>query len=223
MATEISSAASAVPSASRGASASGGNQIAGNFQDFLTLLTTQLKHQSPLDPLDTNQFTQQLVQFAGVEQQLRGNDTLSSILSATKSATAANAAAYIGLKVTADGSTASLVDGAATWTINPAKAAAKATMTIKDKDDKVVVTRQTTLKAGTQTYAWDGKDTAGNAQPAGDYTLSIAALDASGQPVTISTELAGQVTAVDVSGAGPVLTVGSSQIPLSRIRTIAYQ
>ena len=38
--------------------------IADNFQTFLTLLTTQLQNQNPLDPLDTNQFTQQLVQFA---------------------------------------------------------------------------------------------------------------------------------------------------------------
>ena len=48
--------------------------IADNFQTFLTLLTTQLQNQNPLDPLDTNQFTQQLVQFAGVEQQLKSNE-----------------------------------------------------------------------------------------------------------------------------------------------------
>ncbi len=49
------------------------NTLAGNFQTFLTLLTTQLKNQNPLDPLDTNQFTQQLVQFAQVEQQIKQN------------------------------------------------------------------------------------------------------------------------------------------------------
>jgi flagellar basal-body rod modification protein FlgD len=70
------------------------------------LLTTQLKNQSPLDPLDTNQFTQQLVQFAGVEQQLKSNDTLSSILTAMRSSSTSNAASYIGMKVTADGSAA---------------------------------------------------------------------------------------------------------------------
>jgi flagellar basal-body rod modification protein FlgD len=88
------------------AAAGGGKEIAGNFQDFLLLLTTQLKNQSPLDPLDTNQFTQQLVQFAGVEQQLKSNDTLSSILTAMRSSSTSNAASYIGMKVTADGSAA---------------------------------------------------------------------------------------------------------------------
>jgi len=55
--------------------------LAGNFQTFLTLLTTQLQNQNPLDPLDTNQFTQQLVQFASVEQQLKTNDQLTTLVS----------------------------------------------------------------------------------------------------------------------------------------------
>ena len=62
--------------------------IADNFQTFLTLLTTQLQHQNPLDPLDTNQFTAQLVQFAGVEQQLKSNDQLKSLIEIEKSAQA---------------------------------------------------------------------------------------------------------------------------------------
>ena len=223
MATSIAPATSSAPTGAT-ASSSGGNQIAGNFQDFLLLLTTQLRNQSPLDPLDTNQFTQQLVQFAGVEQQLKGNDTLSSILGAMKSTSAANAASYVGLTVTADGGTASLPSGGtASWTINPAKAAAKATVSIKDANDKVIVTKSTTLKAGSQTYSWDGKDGDGNAQPAGDYKISFNALDASGQAVTVDTGISGKVSAVDVSGTSPVLTVGSNAVPLSRVRTIAYQ
>ena len=54
--------------------------IADNFDTFLQLLTTQLKNQNPLDPLDTNQFTAQLVQFSGVEQQLKTNEFLEALL-----------------------------------------------------------------------------------------------------------------------------------------------
>src|SRR5947207_10184760 len=82
--------------------------IAGNFQTFLTLLTTQLKNQNPLDPLDTNQFTQQLVQFAGVEQQLRQNEQLSTLVSLEKTAQATTALAYVGQTVSTDGKTAAL-------------------------------------------------------------------------------------------------------------------
>src|SRR5947209_20578971 len=90
--------------------------IADNFQTFLTLLTTQLQNQNPLDPLDTNQFTQQLVQFAGVEQQLKSNDQLKSLIDIQKSAQATAALAYVGNTVAVDGSTGQL-NGTATWNL----------------------------------------------------------------------------------------------------------
>src|SRR5262252_1439107 len=76
-----------------------GSTIAGNFQTFLTLLTTQLKNQNPLDPLDTNQFTQQLVQFMGVEQQLKQNEQLGTLISIEKSAQQTTALAFVGSTV----------------------------------------------------------------------------------------------------------------------------
>ena len=220
----INSTASPLASAGAGATApKGKNEIAGNVQDFLLLLTTQLRNQSPLDPLDTNQFTQQLVQFAGVEQQLKGNDTLSSILSAMKATSTSTAASYVGMTVTADGSTAPLANGAANWSLTAAKAAAKATITIKNAEDKTVATKTLALKAGAQSYTWDGKGANGIREPDGEYKISISALDAAGQAVSVTTETSGKVSAVDVSGASPVLTVGTSSIPLSRVKTIAYQ
>ena len=107
-------------------------RIADNFDQFLQLLTTQLKNQSPLDPLDTNQFTQQLVQFASVEQQIKTNDNLSSLLTANKTANLTNALGFIGANVTADGTTTSLQNGSATWQINAPKTGS-GTFTIKDK------------------------------------------------------------------------------------------
>src|SRR6476620_1092951 len=82
--------------------------IANNFDQFLSLLTTQLKNQSPLDPLDTNQFTAQLVQFAGVEQQLKTNETLTSLLGLNSANTATAAVGFIGSTITADGATTRL-------------------------------------------------------------------------------------------------------------------
>src|SRR6476646_8373112 len=76
--------------------------IAGNFDTFLQLLTTQLKNQNPLDPLDTNQFTQQLVQFASVEQQMKQNDQLATLISIEKSAQATTALAFVGQNVAID-------------------------------------------------------------------------------------------------------------------------
>src|SRR5258708_7038432 len=84
-ASPVVSGTTPLPSSSSSSSSSlsstTGSTLAGNFQTFLTLLTTQLQNQNPLDPLDTNQFTQQLVQFAGVEQQLKTNDQLTTLVS----------------------------------------------------------------------------------------------------------------------------------------------
>ena len=219
----VSSSYSALTSQGATASGSASKEIAGNFQDFLLLLTTQLKNQSPLDPLDTNQFTQQLVQFAGVEQQLKSNDTLGSILSAMRSTSTSTAASYIGMIVTADGSASNLSAGAASWTVTAAKDTKAATVTITDANGSVVATKSAVLKAGTQSFTWDGRDASGTIQPDGEYKISVKALDASGQSVVVSTALSGPVSAVDVSTGSPVLTVGSSLIPLSKVKTIAYQ
>ena len=219
----VSSTYSALGSATSTSPGSATKEIAGNFQDFLLLLTTQLKNQSPLDPLDTNQFTQQLVQFAGVEQQLKSNDTLSSMLTAMKSTSTSNAASYIGMKVTADGSTANLANGAASWTITPAKDSKKATVTISDANGTAIATKSVSLTAGAQTFTWDGKDGSGSVQPDGEYKISVKAVDVSGQSVAVSTELSGVVSAVDVSGGSPVFTVGTTSIPLAKVKTISDQ
>src|SRR6188768_883336 len=89
--------------------------IADNFDTFLSLLTTQLRNQNPLDPLDTNAFTQQLVQFSSVEQQLKTNDFLSALVQANVNSVQTNAVNYIGKAVTAEGTRSELVGGKAVW------------------------------------------------------------------------------------------------------------
>jgi flagellar basal-body rod modification protein FlgD len=94
------------------------NTIAGNFTTFLQLLTTQLQNQNPLDPLDTNQFTQQLVEFAQVEQQLKSNDQLSTLVSLQQTAQASSALNLVGATVVVNGQTEQLANGSAAWTLN---------------------------------------------------------------------------------------------------------
>ena len=93
-------------------------QIAGNFQSFLTLLTTQLQNQNPLDPLDTNQFTQQLVEFAGVQQQLNTNDSLATLVSLQQTAQSTQALGFVGKTAVVNGSTAALTNSSATWELS---------------------------------------------------------------------------------------------------------
>src|ERR1700724_606127 len=86
------------------------NQIAGNFNQFLSLLTTQLQHQDPLSPMDTNQFTQQLVQFASVEQQINMNTNLQTLVTLQQTAQDTQALAFVGQTVTVNGSTEALAN-----------------------------------------------------------------------------------------------------------------
>src|SRR4029434_5889253 len=107
--------ASTATGASSVSSALDKTEIASNFTMFLQLLTTQLKNQNPLDPLDTNQFTQQLVQFAQVEQQMKSNDQLTSLVALQQATQSSAALNFVGSKVVVDGKTAQLTQGQATW------------------------------------------------------------------------------------------------------------
>ena len=214
----VSSAASATgatPSAANSRAA-----IANNFDSFLLLLTTQLKNQSPLDPLDTNQFTQQLVQFASVEQQLKSNETLTALLTSAKSSTGSTAAGFVGMQVTADGATTRLSEGKAVWTLNAARATAQATIAIRDATGSVVATRTASLTAGAQSFTWDGKASTGLPAPEGDYTITVTGRDSAGQGVPVKTEISGRVDNVDLSGGTPVLAIGSARIPLDKVKSI---
>jgi flagellar basal-body rod modification protein FlgD len=207
------------------ASAAGGTasqQIAGNFDEFLQLLTTQLQNQDPMDPLDTNSFTQELVEFASVEQQIDMNTNMSTLISLQQANTDVSALQLVGSTVTVSGSSATLsnaTNSPATWTLN-SPSAATGNVTITNSSGQTVYTGTTSLTAGTQSYTWNGKGANGVTEPDGAYTLAISATTASGQTVTVSTQVQGVVTAVDTSANPPTLTVAGQSVPLSEIQSI---
>jgi flagellar basal-body rod modification protein FlgD len=216
-ATQNANSASNTPSSSD--SGVDKNTIAGNFQTFLTLLTTQLKNQNPLDPLDTNQFTQQLVQFAGVEQQLRQNDQLATLVSLEKTAQSTTALAYVGTTVAVDGQTAALTNGKATWSFDVPKPA-NLTVTINNSTGQTVYSSSFTMNAGPQNFTWDGHDNTGLQWPDGNYTISISGKDASGQTVSVPSEVEGVVDSVDLTQTPPVLAIGGQTFTLDKIKRV---
>ena len=131
--------------------------LASNFETFLTLLTTQMKNQDPLSPLDSNQFTAQLTQMAGVEQQLLTNDLLTSLLSAQSAGGLDNASNYIGKSVTAAWTATEFNDGKATWAYELGADADKATLQVVDSKGAVVWEGAAPDKtSGLHTFNWDG-------------------------------------------------------------------
>jgi flagellar basal-body rod modification protein FlgD len=196
--------------------------IAGNFDTFLRLLTTQLKNQNPLDPLDTNQFTAQLVQFAQVEQQMKQNEQLAALLAIERSAQATTALAYVGAQVTVDGETATLSNGRAAWSFNVPKTVS-ATVTIKNAAGQTVYSGSYTMNPGQQGFVWDGRDANGMLWPDGNYTISIVGRDATGQQIAIPTEVEGIVDSVDLTKSPPVLSIGGQQFTLDKIKRVVRQ
>ncbi len=215
-ATSTSSSSSSSNSGSTSSTATTG--IADNFQTFLTLLTTQLQNQNPLDPLDTNQFTQQLVQFAGVEQQLKSNEQLKSLVDIEKSAQATNALVYVGNTVAVDGSKAQF-DKSATWNFQSEKNTT-ATITITNSSGLTAYSGSYTLKQGGSSFVWDGKGNDGVQWPAGTYTLTATGKDSTGNNVAISTEVQGIVNSVDLTASPPLLSIGGQSYTTDKIKRV---
>ena len=220
MPTTVASAASTSSSSSSSntTASTATTGIADNFQTFLTLLTTQLKNQNPLDPLDTNQFTQQLVQFAGVEQQLKSNDQLKSLIDIEKSAQATQALIYVGNTVAVDGSTTQF-DGSATWNLKAPKGT-NATVTITNSTGQTVYSGKFTLANGNSSFVWDGKGNDGTQYPAGDYKLTATGTDSSGKNVAIASEVQGVVDSVDLTASPALLSIGGQNYTTDQIRRV---
>src|SRR6195952_2295873 len=195
--------------------------LAGNFQTFLTLLTTQLQNQNPLDPLDTNQFTQQLVQFAGVEQQLKTNDQLTSLVSLQQTAQSTQALGFVGKTAVVDGSTTNLVSSAATWNLS-VPTNSNVAITIANSAGQNVFSGSYPVTAGdNQAFAWDGKGNDGTQWPDGKYTMTATALDPSGNPVAVSTQIRGVVNSVDLTQQPPLLSINGQTYTVNQIKSIS--
>jgi len=193
--------------------------LADNFSTFLTLLTTQLKNQNPLDPMDTNQFTQQLVQFSQVEQQMKANEQLTALVSLEKSAQSTTALAYVGATVVVDGSTAALTSGTANWSFNVTKPAT-ATVTIKDSTGQTAYTGSFAVNPGEQAFTWDGRGTDGTQWADGNYTMTVTAVDANNQSTAISTEVQATVDSVDLTQTPPLLSINGNSYTMDKIKRI---
>jgi len=196
--------------------------IASNFTTFLQLLTTQLKNQNPLDPLDTNQFTQQLVQFAQVEQQMKSNDTLSTLVSIEKSAQSTSALALVGATVVVDGSTTQLSNHQAAWSLTATKPAT-ATVTIRDANGQTAYIGSFAVNAGSQNFVWDGHGNNGVLWPDGNYTLTATATDASGQTTALSTQIQARVDSVDLTKEPPLLSINGQNYTMNQLQKIVAQ
>jgi flagellar basal-body rod modification protein FlgD len=192
-------------------------RLAENFDTFLSLLTTQLKNQDPLSPLDSNQFTQQIVQMTGVEQQLLTNHLLKKLV-ANPGSGVATAVSLIGKDVRAEADTAGLKDGKAVWTYSLDRDASDVKLEVLDSKGRVIASiAPTENKAGDHVFTWDGKSAAGTDLPEGEYSLKVTAADSEGSTVTSKVFAEGVVTGVEQKDGTTYITINGAQVPWDKI------
>ena len=230
--TTIPNAASAASTASSSGTTAGGSGVITNqaslnqtYSQFLTLLTTQLKHQDPTSPMDTSQFTSQLVSFSQVEQQLKTNASLSQLVTLAGNNQTSLGLSYIGLNVNTQGNQFGFdpsKNASVTVGYNLSASAASNTINVLDSSGNVVYATAGSLNSGANSFTWNGVESNGTKAPAGTYTVQVTALDATKNPVSVTTQVPGTVTGMQTASDGTVeLVIGSQLVPLANV-TAAY-
>jgi len=211
-------------SAGGGQAAASSSGLADDFNTFLTLLTTQLQNQDPLDPTDSNEFTNQLVAFSGVEQQIRTNQNLETLADLTRVNNLASVAAFLGQDALVEGDIATNEGDGATYQYSLPISADETELEILDADGNIVFSQSGELGFGTHTFEWNGIDNFGNQAPAGDYRLRVRAIDADQSPIGVTINVQDTITEVETVGNDPVFTVGVNQVTQAGIlRLIAAE
>ncbi|MCA6297570.1 MAG: flagellar hook assembly protein FlgD [Phenylobacterium sp.] len=216
----VTSATTATPT-TQNIGALGQSQLNASYDTFMKLLTAQIKNQDPLSPMDSTQFTQQLVQMTGVQQQLYSNDLLKQLVSNTGTGMS-DAVSVIGREVTAASDKAIVTNGEAKWSYNLGKTAASVKIEVLDSNGKTVaVSSPTNVAAGDQTFTWNGTDLGGVQRPdGGEFRLRITPVDSGGATITSKVFQRGIVTSVEQVDGQPVLSLGNARVPWSAVTSV---
>lgn len=197
-----------------------GPRLSADLGTFLTLLTTQLRNQDPTKPMDTETLTQQLVQFATVEQQLQGNQTLGRLLDLQQAGQLAGAASLVGRRVTLESERLPLQDGMAEVVLPPAGRATSAVVEVRDATGTLLRNATVPLGATPTRWNWDGRDMRGQARPDGAYGVVVAGRAADGSAVPVGFGVTGRVTGATREGGELRLSLGSASIGFDRLREV---
>jgi len=202
-------------------SASSRTRLSDNYDTFLVLLTAQLQNQDPLAPMDSTQFTQQLVQFSQVEQQIRTNEQLEGLAGQYNAAAAGAALSYLGKDAIISADETYLAGGEANWAYRLPEAATSMTISVKDMQGRTVYETNTAARGGGEhLFAWDGARTDGSTAADGVYQIVISAQNASGTAITPTVSVRETIMGVDFTGDSPVVITPAGTRELASIRSV---
>lgn len=223
MITAVDNSPAAIAARSQTQSAS--STLNANLNTFLTLLTQQLQNQDPLSPMDTAEFTNQLVLYTQAEQQIQTNDSLETLIALNRGTIGTQALGYIGKEVGYIGNDMYVASAgeSQSFTYSLAADAASLALVVKDAEGNEVRKFSDPDKTGgTHEVVWDGKNNSGAAVEPGIYTITVAAIDNEGQPIRTQSIVHSMVTGLESDGRGSVnLTIeGNRAVDLSSIYSV---
>ena len=216
--TAASTAATA-PATAAGAAASG-TGLGADFNTFLRLLTTQLQNQDPTNAMSPEQMTAQLVQFAGVEQQIRVNSSLEKLIALQQAAQLTASAPLLGQRLEVEGDRLALQDGRATLRLPPAGLAAAVTIQVLDPSGRTLREAQVPLGPDVTEWTWDGRDAAGKRLPDGAYRFSVAGTATDGTAVPVTATSVARVTGMERQNGDLRLMFGALALGFDQVRSL---
>jgi len=222
VATQQSTAAAATAASGSAAASPAADPLASlssNFNNFLSMLMTQLKNQDPTSPMDTNQFTSELVQFSSVEQQINTNTSLTQLIQLTQGGEVMQASAMTGKQVTASSDHVPLQSGSGTIQFNTTTAQ-PVDISIFDANGAKLSDSMLMSSAGTNTWNWNGTDASGRTVPDGSYKFAVIGANADGTTTALAASVIGKATGVQSQSNGMQLQLGALSIGFSQVQSV---
>lgn len=196
------------------------NKLANDFSQFLTLLTTQLQNQDPLDPMDSGEFTQQLVAFAGVEQQIQTNQNLEQLAALSQLNNLGNIANYLGYDALVEAPFGDHTTDGIKWQYSNSKAAEELKLQVLTEDNQVIFETDGKVGIGLHEFNWDGKNNSGSVAEPGNYQLKVVAKDAEGKALGSGVAVLETIKSVNTTTKVPTFEIGPNNVPQSDILSL---
>lgn len=193
--------------------------LSDNFTNFLSLLMTQLQNQDPTSPMDSNQFTSELVQFTSVEQQISTNSDLTQLIQLTQASQIEQSASMIGKPVTVTSPQLSLQNGTAEINFNTATAEPVG-IAVYNSTGAQVQTATLTSASGANSWTWNGQSANGTTMPDGPYKVTVTALGANGATAQVPFTVTGTATSIQNSSGTVQVQLGGLTLPFSVVQSV---
>lgn len=218
LATTAAQQASATDTSGSGSNSSLAG-LSSNFGDFLNLLMTQLQNQDPTSPLDTNQFTSELVQFSSVEQQIQTNSGLTQLIQLTQAGEIMQSSAMLGRQVTVNSDHVPLQDGKGTVQFTAPAAEPVAVAVYNDSGVKIRDASVSAVK-GSNTWTWDGTDNTGKTVADGSYLVTVDGAGSDGDTTALPFTVTGTATGVQSQNNAVQLQLGALTVGFDAVQSV---